>query len=59
MVAASALMCLTACYGYRGMYWVSAVSTPLVLLLAFWVLLRSWRRSAAGPGLRLSIPTGR
>ncbi len=38
MVAVSALMCVTACYGYRGMYWVSVLSTPLTLILAFWVM---------------------
>lgn len=41
MVATSILMCVTACYGYRGMYWVSVISTPLILLLAFWVVARS------------------
>ncbi|WP_127479176.1 cytosine permease [Nocardioides pantholopis] len=41
MVATSILMCATACYGYRGMYWVSAVSTPLILVLAVWVVIRS------------------
>ena len=34
MIVASVLMCLTACYGYRGMFWVSAISTPLILVLA-------------------------
>jgi cytosine permease len=41
MVGASALMCLTAYYGYRGMYWLSLVSTPLILVLAVWVVMRS------------------
>ncbi|MGO2633802.1 MAG: cytosine permease [Galactobacter sp.] len=41
MVLVSVLMCVTACYGYRGMYWVSLVSTPLILILAFWVMFRS------------------
>ena len=41
MVLTSVLMCVTACYGYRGMYWVSLVSTPLILILAFWVVVRS------------------
>ncbi|OUZ07967.1 cytosine permease [Aeromicrobium sp. PE09-221] len=41
MIASSALMCLTACYGYRGMYWVSLVATPLILVLAVWVVFRS------------------
>lgn len=58
MVAASALMCLTACYGYRGMYWVSAVSTPLILLLAFWVLLRSLDEVGGWGGLAALDPDG-
>lgn len=41
MVLTSVLMCVTACYGYRGMYWVSLVSTPLILILAVWVVVRS------------------
>ncbi|MDF1606160.1 cytosine permease [Nocardioides sp. YIM 152315] len=41
MVLTSVLMCVTACYGYRGMYWVSLVSTPLILVLAVWVVVRS------------------
>jgi cytosine permease len=58
MVAASALMCLTACYGYRGMYWVSAISTPLILLLAFWVLLRSLDEVGGWGGLAALEPDG-
>lgn len=41
MIVTSALMCATACYGYHGMYWVSLVSTPLILILAFWVMFRA------------------
>ncbi|WP_420110590.1 cytosine permease [Pseudactinotalea sp.] len=41
MVVTSALMCVTALYGYRGMYWASLVATPLVLVLAVWVAVRS------------------
>ncbi|MGO2585753.1 MAG: cytosine permease, partial [Brachybacterium tyrofermentans] len=37
MIAVSVLMMLTALYGYEGMYWVSLVSTPLILILAFWI----------------------
>ena len=51
MIATSALMCLTACYGYRGMYYVSAVSTPLILVLAFWVLARSLEEVGGWSGL--------
>lgn len=37
MIAVSGLMMLTALYGYEGMYWVSLISTPLILVLAFWI----------------------
>ena len=37
MIGVSALMMLTALYGYEGMYWVSLISTPLILVLAFWI----------------------
>src|SRR5699024_4435732 len=37
MIGVSALMMLTALYGYEGMYWVSLISTPLILILAFWI----------------------
>jgi len=51
MIGASVLMCLTACYGYRGMYWVSLVSTPLILLLAVWVVQRSLDEVGGWSGL--------
>ena len=57
MIAASVLMCLTACYGYRGMYWVSLVSTPLILLLAVWVVQRSLSEVGGGAGLFGAQPT--
>src|SRR5690606_17751811 len=57
MIAASVLMCLTACYGYRGMYWVSLVSTPLILLLAGWVVQRSLSEVGGGAGLFDAEPT--
>lgn len=41
MISASALMALTALYGYHGMYWASLVATPLVLILAIWVAVTS------------------
>src|SRR5699024_4059495 len=37
MIGVSALMMLTALYGYEGMYRVSLISTPLILILAFWI----------------------
>ncbi|MDN4163317.1 cytosine permease [Nocardioides abyssi] len=51
MIATSVLMCVTACYGYRGMYWVSVVSTPLILLLAVWVVSRSLDEVGGWSGL--------
>lgn len=56
MVAVSALMCVTACYGYRGMYWVSLVSTPMILVLAFWVLSRSIDEVGGWAGLAAIQP---
>lgn len=41
MIVTSALMCATALYGYHGMYWASLIATPLVLVLAIWVAVRS------------------
>lgn len=41
MVLVSALMAITAYYGYKGMYWVSLISTPLILILAFWIMFRA------------------
>lgn len=57
MIAVSALMCATACYGYRGMYWVSLVSTPLILILAFWVMFRSLDEVGGWAGLAAIHPT--
>ncbi|QIM19851.1 cytosine permease [Leucobacter coleopterorum] len=58
MVGVSALMCATACYGYRGMYWVSLVSTPLILILAFWVMFRSLDEVGGWVGLAAIQPGG-
>ncbi|MGK9219950.1 MULTISPECIES: cytosine permease [unclassified Microbacterium] len=58
MIAVSALMCLTACYGYRGMYWVSLVSTPLILILAVWVVFRSLDEVGGWSGLAAIQPEG-
>lgn len=58
MIAVSALMCATACYGYRGMYWVSLISTPLILILAFWVMFRSLEEVGGWAGLAAIQPDG-
>lgn len=57
MIGTSVLMCLTACYGYRGMYWVSLVSTPLILILAVWVVQRSLDEVGGWSGLFDAQPT--
>jgi cytosine permease len=57
MIATSILMCATACYGYRGMYWVSLVSTPLILILAVWVVIRSLDEVGGLDGLFNVDPT--
>ncbi|HLR83609.1 MAG TPA: cytosine permease [Nocardioidaceae bacterium] len=57
MIASSALMCITACYGYRGMYWVSLVSTPLIIALAIWVVIRSLDEVGGFDGLTAVEPT--
>ncbi|MGY1639747.1 cytosine permease [Geodermatophilus sp. SYSU D00703] len=57
MVVTSALMCATAYWGYHGMYWVSLVSTPLILVLAFWVLARSLQEVGGFDGLASVEPT--
>jgi cytosine permease len=57
MIATSALMCATAYWGYHGMYWVSLVSTPLILVLAFWVLARSLQEVGGFAGLAGVEPT--
>ncbi len=58
MVVVSVLMCATACYGYHGMYWVSLVSTPLILILAFWVMFRSLEEVGGWSGLAAIDPPG-
>ncbi|MFC7327658.1 cytosine permease [Marinactinospora rubrisoli] len=48
MVLSGAVMGVTAYIGYQGMYWLSVVSVPLLLVLAGWV---SWRALAETGGL--------
>ena len=57
MVVTSTLMCITALYGYRGMYWVSVISTPLILILAFWVVGRSLQEVGGLDGLLAVEPS--
>ena len=53
-----AIMGVTAYYGYRGMELLSAVSVPLLLVLAGWVTWRSFREIAAAGGLGAIEPSG-
>jgi len=57
MIAVSALMMLTALYGYEGMYWVSLISTPLILILAFWITGRALGEVGGIGGLFSLAPT--
>ncbi|WP_240319600.1 hypothetical protein [Rhodococcus jostii] len=59
MIAASILMCVTACYGYPGMYWVSLISIPLILALAYWVVSRSLEEVGGFSGWSRSSPRRR
>ena len=58
MVVTSALMCATACFGYHGMYWVSLVSTPLILILAFWVMFRALEEGGGWAAIAALDPEG-
>lgn len=57
MIAVSALMALTALYGYEGMFWVSAISTPLILILAFWLTGKGLAQVHGPSGLLAIAPT--
>ncbi|MFC0674186.1 cytosine permease [Brachybacterium hainanense] len=57
MIAVSALMMLTALYGYEGMYWVSLISTPLILILAFWITGRAFAEVGGISGMFEIAPT--
>ena len=58
MIVTSVLMCVTACYGYHGMYWVSLVSTPLILILAFWVMFRAFSEGGGWGAIAQLDPNG-
>lgn len=58
MILTSALMCTTACYGFRGMAFASMISTPLIVVLAVWVLTRSLDEVGGWSGLTSIEPTG-
>ncbi|MCF6745042.1 cytosine permease [Blastococcus sp. KM273128] len=57
MVAGGAIMGVTAYYGYKGMYALSVVSVPLLLVLAGWVTWRSLEEVGGWSGLTAVEPT--
>lgn len=56
MVIVSVLMMLTALYGYEGMYWVSLISTPLILILAVWLTVRGFAEVGGWSGMFAITP---
>ena len=57
MVAGGAVMGVTAYFGYKGMYALSLVSVPLLLVLAGWVTWRSLEEVGGWCGLAAIEPT--
>ena len=57
MIAGGAVMGATAYYGYKGMYALSLVSVPLLLVLAGWVTWRSLDEVGGWSGLAAIVPT--
>ena len=58
IVVGGAVMGATAYFGYRGMELLSAVSVPLLLILAGWVTWRSLTEIGAAGGLGAIVGTG-
>ncbi|MGY2065410.1 cytosine permease [Blastococcus sp. SYSU DS0619] len=56
MLVGGALMGVTAYYGYKGMYALSVVSVPLMLVLAGWVTWRSLEEVGGWSGLSAVEP---
>ncbi|NEE01806.1 cytosine permease [Phytoactinopolyspora halotolerans] len=57
MVAGGLVMGATAYFGYRGMYGLSVVSVPLLLVLAAWVTVRSFDEVGGVSGMLEQEPT--
>lgn len=57
MVAGGLVMGVTAYYGYKGMYALSVVSVPLLLVLAGWVTVRSFNEVGGMTGMLAQQPT--
>ncbi|WP_369257590.1 cytosine permease [Geodermatophilus amargosae] len=58
MLVGGAVMGVTAYYGYKGMYALSLVSVPLMLVLAGWVTWRSLEEVGGWSGLTGIEPSG-
>lgn len=58
VIAGGAIMGVTAYFGYRGMELLSAVSVPLLLVLAGWVTWRSFTEINAAGGIDAITATG-
>lgn len=58
IIVPGALMCWNALRGYKGMYLASAIATPLALLLAFWVAIRSIEEVGGVANLFAMEPAG-
>ena len=58
MVVGGAVMGVTAYYGYKGMYALSVVSVPLLLVLAGWVTYRSFAEVGGLSGMTAVQPSG-
>ncbi|MCZ2836925.1 cytosine permease [Modestobacter sp. VKM Ac-2985] len=57
MLVGGAVMGATAYFGYKGMYALSLVSVPLLLVLAGWVTWRSLEEVGGWSGLTAIVPT--
>jgi cytosine permease len=57
MVAGGAVMGVTAYYGYKGMYALSLISVPLLLVIGAWVTWRSLEEVGGWSGLSAIEPT--
>ena len=57
MVLGAAVMGVTAYFGMRGLFWLSATSVPLMSVLAIWVVFRSLEEVGGWAGLAAIEPT--
>lgn len=57
MVVGAIVMGITAYIGFRGLFWLSATSVPLMFALAIWVVARSLEEVGGWSGLAAVQPT--